>query len=551
MPIRPPHSIISDVIARFSAALLAALLLPPAASMSVYVVGPLARVRPKDAPGTGAEAVVKAARNESEAFQVVVHAGEAGLRGVNASASDLKGDGGSIDHKYVALFREHYVDVRVSTPKAKEPPGPIPDALIPFPDPGAKPPAKAPRYGAAPFAVAPNSNQPIFVEISVPKDAAAGAYRGTVTVTAEGEKPVEVPVTLTVWDFALPDAPTLRTNFGGLGKRLLTGHSGFKPDTPPYRDLERRYAASMAAHRLCPPIPPYLRPTVKPDGSVTASESHAALKEWIDTYHVTGIPLNLLGADPAGKDRDRNVKFLQTSWAYLKENGWDKLAYVYVVDEPNSKESYEQVRQRAKLVREAAPGLKVLCTEQPTPQDAAWGTLVGSVDIWVPLWSLFDEKAVAERQKAGEEAWSYTALCQGKKGEDNPYWELDFPLMNYRVPAWTTRRYGLTGLLYWTVVYWPETDPWMSQLSYQQQYNGEGILYYPGGEAGIDGPITTLRLKALRDGLEDYEYLALAGEAGAAKAAAIGKSWTQWETDPEKLAAAREELAKIILEKKK
>ena len=43
----------------------------------------------------------------------------------------------------------------------------------------------------------------------------------------------------------------------------------------------------------------------------------------------------------------------------------------------------------------------------------------------------------------------------------------------------------------------------------------------------------------------------LAGEEGAAKAATIAKSWTQWETDPAKLAAAREELAAIILAKKK
>jgi hypothetical protein len=51
--------------------------------------------------------------------------------------------------------------------------------------------------------------------------------------------------------------------------------------------------------------------------------------------------------------------------------------------------------------------------------------------------------------------------------------------------------------------------------------------------------------------MEDYEYLVLAGEAGLEKAKAIASSWTQWETDPAKLLAAREELAKIILSKQK
>ncbi|MBI3856588.1 MAG: DUF4091 domain-containing protein [Planctomycetes bacterium] len=532
--------------------LFGALLVRPAAPPRVFVVDSLQRVRPKDAPGTLKEARIKAARNEAEAFQVVVRAGEGGLKEVTAEASDLKGEGDRlIERRHVSLFREHYLDVKTPTIKSKDGPGLYPDALLPMSLPKSEAPAKPPRFVGAPFSLAADTNQPLWVEVAVPKDAAPGYYSGQITISSAGQRPTTVPVTLSVWDFTLPDTPTLRTNFGGLGKRLLTGHVGFKPDTAPYRSLERRYAEAMAAHRLCPPIPPYLRPKIGPDGAIDAKETHAGLQEWMRLFRVNGLRVDLQGEDPAGKDRDRNLKYLQTTWAYLKENGWEKLAYVYVIDEPNDPKAYEEVRRRAKLVREAAPGLKILCTEQPVPQEAAWGTLVGSVDIWVPLWPLFDEKSVAERQQAGEEVWSYTALCQGKAGEDTPFWQLDFPLLNYRIPAWTSRRYGLTGLLYWTVVYWPEGDTWMNPLTYKKQYNGEGSLFYPGTDAGIDGPVASMRLKALRDGLEDYEYLVLAGDAGAAKAAALAKSWTKWETDPAKLAAAREELAKIILEKKK
>jgi hypothetical protein len=534
---------------RWLTVVVAALLLPAPAPMSVFVVDSLTRVRPKDLPGTAVEAKIKAARNEAEAFQIVVRAGEVGLKGVTLDASALTGEGRTIEAKHLSLFREHYVEVRTPSPKSKEGPGLYPDALIPFVSDAKQ--AKPGRYSAAPFAVAPNSNQPVWVEVRVPKDAAPGEYAGTVTVSAAGEKPVVVPVALTVWDFALPDAPTLRTNFGGLGKRLLTGHAGFKPDTAPYRDLERRYAAAMAEHRLCPPIPPYLRPAPGPDGTVAAKDSHAGLKAWIDTYRVTGIPILLIGDDPAGKDRERNVKFLQSTWSYLKEHGWEKLAYADVLpDEPTTKEHYDEVRKRAKLVHEAQPGLKVFCLQGPVPSAPTLGTLVGSVDLWAPAWSKYNEAGIVERQKAGEESWSFTAQCPGPKGGDTPFWELDFPLLNYRIPPWASRRYGLAGLYYWTVVYWPEIDPWTSPLNFKGQLNGEGILFYPGGEAGIDGPVSTMRLKALRDGLEDYEYLALAGDAGAEKALAMAKSWTSWETDPAKLAAVREELAKIILSKK-
>jgi hypothetical protein len=538
--------------------LFGAMLFPPLAPITVFVADPLTRIRPKDAPRATKEARLKAARNEYECFQVVVRAGEGGLKEVTAEASDLKGEGErAIDRKHVAIYREHYLDVKTPTVKSKEGPGLYPDALIPLtvpkptapPVPGAPPP-KPPRFVGAPFALPADLSQPLWVEVYVPKETAPGEYSGTITVSAAGQRPATVPVTITVWDFTLPDNPSLRTNFGGLGRRLLTGHSGYKPDTVPYRALERRYAESMAAHRLCPPIPPYVRPKVGPDGTIDPKETHAALKEWIESFHVTGLPLSLLGEDPTGKDRDKNVKFLQSSWAYLKENGWEKLAYIYVIDEPNDPKAYEEIRKRAKMIHEVVPGLKVLCTEQPVAQDPSWGTLVGSVDIWVPLWPLFDEKSIAERQKAGEEVWSYTALCQGKPGEDTPFWQLDFPLLNYRIPAWTSRRYGLTGLLYWTVVFWPAGDTWMNPLTYKT-FNGEGALFYPGADVGIDGPVASMRLKSLRDGLEDYEYLVLAGDAGAAKAAAVAASWTKWETDPAKLAEAREELAKAILEKKK
>lgn len=521
--------------------------------LTLFVAGPLSRVGPKDAPGTLRQARIKSARNEYQAFQVVVRSGADGLKDVTAAASDLQGEGGRrIDRSHISLFREQFIELRTPSPKSKMAPGFLPDALIPFEGPWAVPVTggKLPRFCAIPFSLSPDTNQPLWIEVYVPKEATPGEYSGTVKVSAHGLEPVQVPVALTVWDFALPETPTLRTNFGGLGRRLLTGHPGYKPNSPPYRTLERRYAESMSAHRICPPVPPYLRPKVAADGTIDPKETHAALKEWIGTFHLTGLQIDLLGEDPAGKDRDRNVKFLKSTWAYLKENGWEKMAYVYVLDEPGDAKAYDEIRKRARMIHEAQPGFKVLCTEQPIPENPAWGTLVGSVDIWVPLNSLFDEKSAAERQKAGEEVWSYTARCEGKPGADTPYWELDFPLLNYRIAPWTSRRYGLSGLLYWTMVFWPSTDVWLDPRNYKE-FNGEGCLFYPGADAGLEGPVPSMRLKALRDGFQDYEYLILAGEAGAAKAASLARSWVQWESDPAKLESAREDLARLILERKR
>jgi hypothetical protein len=227
------------------------------------------------------------------------------------------------------------------------------------------------------------------------------------------------------------------------------------------------------------------------------------------------------------------------------------MAYIYVVDEPNSREAYDEVRARSSFVHEVVPGLKVLCTKAPRSQNPAWGSLVGAVDIWAPLWPSFEEAAARSRLSAGEEIWSYTALCQG--GRETPFWELDFPLLNYRIPAWISWRFDITGLLYWSTTNWAG-DVWTNPLTFNSQYNMEGSLLYPGVDAGVQGLVASIRLKEIREGLEDYEYLRILTQrrGRAAAQAIVGKiarTWHDWDTDTRHLMEARAEIARSILAK--
>ena len=43
-----------------------------------------------------------------------------------------------------------------------------------------------------------------------------------------------------------------------------------------------------------------------------------------------------------------------------------------------------------------------------------------------------------------------------------------------------------------------------------QDVYGDGILIYSGTKYGIRGPIGSLRLEDIRDGIEDYQYLEMA-----------------------------------------
>ncbi len=81
-------------------------------------------------------------------------------------------------------------------------------------------------------------------------------------------------------------------------------------------------------------------------------------------------------------------------------------------------------------------------------------------------------------------------------------------------------------------------------------------MVYPGRAAGYDGIAPSLRLKALRDSIDDYEYLAMLDRLGrAADADAVvlplAGSWFRWDPDPAAYEVARAKLARMIVAGKK
>jgi hypothetical protein len=525
----------------------------------VWLTDSMKRLDPLGA-APGAPAIkLAAARNEYEAFQVAVQAAGKTVTVADVNLTDLVGDGGrKIAADRATFFREHCVYVRRPSPHSDARVGLYPDALVPFLNPidgsaltewQEDRNEKGAKYDAIPRRVHPGFTEVFWVDLFVPPDAAAGDYRGQVKVKIEGQSALELPVELHVWDFQLPEIPTVRSHFGGFA-RVASAH-GLKPSDPGFEEIEERYLAAMAAHRITPDVPRRLLPKANPDGSINPSGTYEKLAAFVKRHHVNAIqvPFGFTG-DPAGKNRDLTKRYLAAMQAYLAEHGWLDGAYIYLLDEPNDKEAYETVRRLAAVAHEAAPKIRVLCTEQTKSSNSEWGDLYKAVDIWVPLWPLHDEPTAKERLAAGEQLWSYTALCQG--GGKALYWQLDFPLLNYRVWAWLNYRYQITGLLYWTAVYWGHVkDPWLDQPSFRLAYNAEGMLLYPGRDAGFDGPVVSMRLKQIREGMDDYEYLhLLAQKAGREKADAfarqVGRTWTDWETNPDRLLEVRAELARAI-----
>ena len=544
----------------------------------VWTLTGLERVLRDSPPGPNTKAVVRAARNEWESFQIALRSAKP-LRITDVVAGPLRGpSNATLSADTVRLFREHQLHITVrSYRNDKFQAGWYPDALIPFRHPMTGERLAGGRFRAVPFDLPADETHAFWVDLHVPRDATPGRYSGVFTVQVEGTAPIVVPVEIEVWDFALPERAAMFTEMCGTPSERMRRYydnlvkKGAVAKAPDFGPIVEQCAQLESDHRLSSPPPSDLfaaRP--REDGSFDLTpEQLAGLRRWAGKYQLTMIsvpPPQRRFKDPVA-DRDKVNNWLK-SWDRAMDAAGlgDRLLYTYLLDEPNSITAYDLVRRWGKAVRESGSRVKVLVTEQTKTQDESWGNLYGAVDIWVPLFPLFDPETAAARQKLGEQIWCYTALCQGK--QPTPWWQTDFPIHNYRAPVWIAWRYEMKGILYWAgLSFWYHAeDPWTDPMTYQPGdrsrpigkrpiYNGEGMLVYPARDVGFDGAVPSMRLKALRDGLEDFDYLSLLEGRGLRDKALeivmpVAGSWNEWAQDPAAYLAARERLAKMILEGK-
>jgi hypothetical protein len=226
--------------------------------------------------------------------------------------------------------------------------------------------------------------------------------------------------------------------------------------------------------------------------------------------------------------------------------------YNYTADEINACTNlYSTMQQWAYNMHQA--GIDNLVTMAPVPALYSDGSTSGrsAVDIWVMLPVTYDGDVsnVNYVLNKGDQAWSYNCLVQDSY---SPKWMIDFAPVNFRIqPGFINQSLGLSGLLYWRVDDWP-SNPWTNPYAPGfSSYPGEAILVYPGSTVGIAGVAPSMRLKWLRDGVNDYEYIDLLKKAGQGSwalsvAAGVGANWTSWTRDINALENARLQLGEKL-----
>lgn len=224
--------------------------------------------------------------------------------------------------------------------------------------------------------------------------------------------------------------------------------------------------------------------------------------------------------------------------SHLRDKGWLDRAFVYWFDEPDPKD-YPFVMDGFRKLKAAAPGLRRMLTEQVEPG------LVGGPDLWCPVSSEYRHGPTEERRRQGERFWWYVC-CVPKAPFCTEF--IDHAGTELRVWLWQTWQRGIDGILVWDTNYWtsdaayPEQgrpqDPYADPMSWVSGYgarpgsrepwgNGDGRFIYPpeaamtGAGPVLDGPVDSIRWEMLRDGIEDYEYLAMLRRLLATRGSAL------------------------------
>jgi hypothetical protein len=542
-----------------------------------WIVDPLEKIKPldpfPDSPVTTAD--LHAGRNEFEPFQIVLRAEDTDIADLDIEVSDLRtSQGAEISRKNVTAYLEQFLNVTRPSVSGGAP-GLWPDPLIPRIDRYAHE-----RRNAFPFVLRRGRNQALWIEIFVPEQAQPGKYAGWARISRGGKVAFAVPISLTVWAFVLPSTATLKSSFGLSGPALLQQHRGRYTNDGDLYSLTRVYAKAALEHRISTHggsmVPPAYRlqngrihiDWQAYDAEVGPFLDGTAIPEGEPLYgaRATSVDLRTPSRFPRA---EQQAGYWTESVQHFRQSGWYDRLFLYLWDEPSAAD-YPKVLARGRSALLADPGIRNLVTTPFTPE------LEEVVRIWTPLVNClvrkpgFDDfcaeappmEAYRRETQRGKSLWFYQSCashgCNIPGGEYFAGWPsymIDASGVANRTMQWLAWKYRMEGELYFSMneAYSGDKDPWTDVRLYGG--NGDGTLFYPGRPDRIGGltdiPIESIRLKLIREGMEDYEYLALLAKLGGKKDADkyADRIVTQpylWESSPEAFLRVRLEMGQAL-----
>ncbi len=356
---------------------------------------------------------------------------------------------------------------------------------------------------------------PFIVEFTTTAETPAGEYVYTYKFKDASAKKVYATfkVTVHVWDIVLPEEKTFGTSVGLNFYHVDRYEEG--------SSMYQRYYDFLLEHNVCAHTLPH-------------DILSRAAEEYMSDPRVTSFVVGLWDAK-LWKDEKITLYYNR-----LKQNPeWLKKARFYVIDEPTTKDTLQQYKEICERFETLCPGIGVISPFytnkqlDPSVKQDQVDAMAPTTILWCPKLCLWDdsqsydqflnytpEKTFAERmadmQAEGDVVWSY--VCNDPI---SPYAQLyvDTDGIMQRLMMWQHYQRNIEGFLYWQATSWGyhqgDIDPWKTVNNGVKDGDGnvvygDGFLLYPGTPVGVDGPVASIRLKILRDGIDDIEFLYLA-----------------------------------------
>jgi hypothetical protein len=332
------------------------------------------------------------------------------------------------------------------------------------------------------------------------------------------------------------------------------------PDQVAFRRWARLYGRYLLDHRISSYLADAL--ALLPDGSpdyaasqASYAASYGSLIDGTDPYsRLPGARMTSI-AYPYFRDTDPGavvVAKLQAWAAFARGKGdWFDRTVFYTEGEPDWKTGgWDRAISWANLAHAADPGLKVLLAAPIDSYASHAGTASGVANVIAPVIDALDNRpgsAHYGNQRPNYDAflafdprnelWAYQSCDSHACGSTSdptvygwPSFVVDATAVQARAEPWMHYIYGVSGLHYYDSVY-HLAEAWNTNGTTDFTGNGDGTLLYPGTPTAISGgssqgiggsthiPLASTRLKAVRDGLEDYEYLRMCEAAGGSTTA--------------------------------
>jgi hypothetical protein len=469
---------------------------------------------------TEAKIDVLSAKGELEAGQIIITAKDKKLE-YEVSASALQSaDGEVFSAENIEIFHEKYIEVQTNYESNGLPVGWYPDALVPVQN----------IKDAGENVIEAGNNQGLYIRFNVPRNQKAGTYTGALQLKI-GDEDKNIPITLTVADIAVSEETHMQSHFG-------TGYSYFRGELDYSQTMYEKYVEKLFEYRISPG-------TVMDDvtdGDEDVEYYVNLAYEYMQNPNCTTVDVPYGSATVKGHPCINKAYFKKFLTAFAQKsfetgyNMFDKLITRTgnLIDEPHGhgdglvsrvevvtsewKAGKEEVALaleedttiNSPIKDKVIAGIRGLIDVVTTAYDEKYAPYV---DTWCPSYTEYDTAANRAKYDEQERRWFYGCVTPRAP---YPTYKIDDTVLSARAIGWMQAEYDISGILYWATdlyqqhengAYMDIEDYYGEDAIRYPRGNGDGFLLYPGKKYGIDGPVGSMRLEAIRDGVEDFELL--------------------------------------------